>query len=108
MRKYVNMWISSYFQKILNLKMGENKVSKQTIGFIGTGVMGKSMAAHLLKAGHPLHVYTRTKAKAEQLIQQGAIWENSVADVARAADVVITIIGTPKDVEDVYFGVNGI
>lgn len=83
-------------------------MSKQTIGFIGTGVMGSSMAHHLLKAGHPLHVYTRTKKKAEPLIEEGAIWEDSVAELAKKVEIVITIIGTPKDVEEVYFGEGGL
>lgn len=83
-------------------------MSKQTIGFIGIGVMGKSMAGHLLKAGYPLHIYTRTKEKANELVEDGAIWEESVANIARVADVVITIIGTPQDVEEVYFGENGL
>src|SRR5699024_3620339 len=69
---------------------------KQTIGFVGTGLMGKSMASHLQNAGYPLHVYRRTK------------WENSVAELAAKADVIISIIGTPKDVEDVYLGSDGI
>lgn len=83
-------------------------MSKQTIGFVGTGVMGSSMAHHLLKAGHPLHVYTRTKKKAEPLIEEGAIWEDSVAELAKKVEIVITIIGTPKDVEEVYFGEDGL
>lgn len=66
------------------------------------------MAGHLLKAGYPLHVYTRTKEKANELVEDGAIWEESVAHIARVADVVITIIGTPQDVEEVYFGENGL
>lgn len=98
------------------MKCGENirrlqrgiYMSKQTIGFIGIGVMGKSMAGHLLKAGYPLHIYTRTKEKANELVEDGAIWEESVANIARVADVVITIIGTPQDVEEVYFGENGL
>lgn len=82
--------------------------TKQVIGFIGTGVMGKHMASHLLQAGHPLHVYTRTKEKAQALLDAGAHWEQSVADVAKKADVVITMVGYPTDVEEVYFGENGI
>lgn len=81
---------------------------KETIGFIGTGLMGKSMASHLQNAGYPLHVYTRTKEKAEDLIDKGAKWENSVAELAAKADIIISIIGTPKDVEDVYLGSDGI
>ncbi|AUI36001.1 oxidoreductase [[Bacillus] caldolyticus] len=80
----------------------------KTIGFIGLGVMGKSMARHLLKAGYPLLVYTRTKEKAEDLLQEGAVWKETVADLAREADVVITMVGDPHDVEQVYFGEGGI
>ncbi len=78
------------------------------IGFIGTGVMGKSMAGHLQDAGYTLHVYNRTKSKAEDLIAKGATWEESVGAVARAADVIITIVGYPQDVEEVYLGSDGI
>ncbi len=80
----------------------------QTIGMIGTGVMGKSMAQHILKNGYEVVVYTRTKAKADELIASGAVWKASVADVAKVADIIITMIGTPKDVEEVYYGDNGI
>ncbi|AST00115.1 MULTISPECIES: NAD(P)-dependent oxidoreductase [Geobacillus] len=80
----------------------------KTIGFIGLGVMGKSMARHLLKAGYPLLVYTRTREKAEGLLQEGAVWKEMVADLARESDVVITMVGYPHDVEQVYFGEGGI
>ncbi|MEH7523472.1 NAD(P)-dependent oxidoreductase, partial [Bacillus sp. JJ1503] len=78
------------------------------IGFIGTGVMGKSMAGHLLHAGYPLIVYSRTKTKAEDLIAKGAEWTNSPKDVAEKANVIITMVGYPSDVEEVYLGENGI
>ncbi|MDM5340883.1 NAD(P)-dependent oxidoreductase [Fictibacillus enclensis] len=81
---------------------------KKTVGFVGTGVMGKSMAAHLLKAGHPVHIYTRTKEKAEDLIKQGAQWKETVAEVAQTSQVVISMVGYPSDVEEVYFGEKGI
>ncbi|MCC5850861.1 MAG: NAD(P)-dependent oxidoreductase, partial [Verrucomicrobia bacterium] len=80
----------------------------KTIGFIGTGVMGKSMAGHLLAAGHPLRVYTRTKAKASDLLQKGAVWEDSPGALAANCDIVITIVGMPADVEEVYFGDQGL
>jgi 3-hydroxyisobutyrate dehydrogenase len=80
----------------------------KTIGFIGLGVMGKSMARHLLKAGYPLLVYTRTKEKANDLIEEGAVWKETVAELAKEADVVITMVGYPQDVEEVYFGDEGI
>ena len=79
-----------------------------TIGFIGLGVMGQSMAGHLLKAGYSLVVYNRTKEKANALIEAGAKWSDTVADVAKKSDVIITIVGYPKDVEEVYLGAEGI
>lgn len=88
--------------------MNVSMSSKQTIGFIGTGVMGSSMAHHLLQAGHPLHIFTRTKEKAEELLDSGAIWEDSIAALAAKVDVIITMVGYPSDVEEVYFGDDGI
>ncbi|MTW85583.1 NAD-binding protein [Virgibacillus dakarensis] len=79
-----------------------------TIGFIGTGVMGKSMAENLMNAGYTLSVYTRTKEKAQLLLDNGAAWKNTVAELAKGADVVISMVGYPQDVEAVYFGENGI
>jgi len=84
--------------------MKENTI----IGFIGTGVMGKSMAHHLLKAGYELYVYTRTKEKAEELLNQGAKWADTPKELAQHANVIITMIGYPKDVEDIYLGEQGL
>ncbi|OAS86661.1 MULTISPECIES: NAD(P)-dependent oxidoreductase [Metabacillus] len=81
---------------------------KPTVGFIGLGVMGNSMANHILKAGYPLTVYTRTKEKAEELLKVGARWKDSVNELSKASDIIITMIGYPKDVEEVYLGQNGI
>lgn len=81
---------------------------KQTVGFIGTGIMGKSMAGHLMRAGYPLNVYNRTKSKAEELIDRGANWCNSVSSLAKSSDIIITIVGFPSDVEEVYLSENGI
>lgn len=78
------------------------------IGFIGTGIMGKSMAGHLMAAGHTLHVYNRTRSKAEGLLARGAQWFDSPTALAKASDVIITIIGYPKDVEAMYLGESGI
>ncbi len=78
------------------------------IGWIGTGVMGSSMCGYLLKAGHTLTVYTRTKTKAESLLEQGASWANTPMEVAHQADIVFTIVGFPPDVREVYFGDNGL
>lgn len=78
------------------------------VGFIGIGVMGNSMANHLMEAGFPLVTYTRTKSKAEELIQNGAVWKDSIAEVAKAANVIITMVGYPNDVEEVYFHEKGL
>lgn len=82
--------------------------NKPIIGFIGIGVMGRSMAGHLLSAGYPLHVYNRTQSKAQDLIDRGAQWQDSPGKVAAEADVIITIVGFPNDVEAVYLGEDGI
>jgi 3-hydroxyisobutyrate dehydrogenase len=79
-----------------------------TVGFIGLGVMGKSMAGHILGSGYPLVVYTRTKDKAAELLEKGAEWADSLKEVAKKANVIITIVGTPSDVEEVYLGEKGL
>ena len=78
------------------------------ISFVGIGVMGKSMVRNLMKAGHKVHVYSRRKVSAEEVVQEGAVWHDTLAGCAAAADMVITIVGYPKDVEEVYFGEGGI
>lgn len=78
------------------------------IGFIGIGVMGQSMARHLMNKGYEVAVYTRTKEKAQGIIEEGAKWCESVAECAKGRDVVITMVGYPKDVEEVYFGESGV
>ncbi len=83
-------------------------MSKETIAFIGTGVMGRSMAGHLLKAGYPVNVYNRTKSRTDELVAAGATWCDSPGAAATEADIIITIVGFPKDVEEVYLGENGI
>ncbi|WP_370622717.1 NAD(P)-dependent oxidoreductase [Paraliobacillus ryukyuensis] len=80
----------------------------KNIGFVGIGVMGKSMAALLMKAGYHVSVFTRTKAKAASLLEQGAIWKASIKELAKTADVIISIVGYPKDVEEIYYGNDGI
>lgn len=78
------------------------------IGFIGTGVMGSSIVKHLLKAGYPVNVYNRTKSKTDELVSLGAVWYENPAAVTEKSDIVFTIVGYPKDVEETYFGENGI
>lgn len=78
------------------------------IAFIGIGVMGESMARHLMKSGYALNIYTRTKAKATRLIEEGAHWYDSVNACIKGCEVIITMVGYPKDIEEVYFGEEGI
>lgn len=78
------------------------------IGFIGTGVMGNAICLNLLKADHQLWVYNRTKSKTDNLVEKGATWCETPKAVVEQADVIFSIVGFPKDVEQVYFGDNGI
>lgn len=73
------------------------------IGFIGVGIMGRSMVRNLMKAGYEVHIYARTKAKVEDVISEGAVFHDSIADCVKDRDAVITIVGFPQDVEEVYF-----
>ncbi|MFX3617636.1 MAG: NAD(P)-dependent oxidoreductase [Sporolactobacillus sp.] len=82
-------------------------MSVKLIGFIGTGVMGRGMIHNLMKKGYSVQVYNRTKSKADELVADGAVWKASPAEATENADVVITMVGYPKDVEAVYFD-NGI
>ncbi len=84
--------------------LNENTV----VGFIGIGVMGKSMASHILSKGYKVLAYTRTKEKAADLVAQGAIWKQSAGEVADEANVIITMVGYPHDVEDIYLSDNGL
>lgn len=81
---------------------------KTKVGFIGTGVMGKSMARHLMKAEYQVFVYTRTKEKAMDLLEEGAIWRENAAELASEADIIITMVGYPNDVEEIYLGEDGL
>ncbi len=78
------------------------------IGFIGVGIMGKSMVRNLMKAGYEVYIYSRTKSKAEDVISEGAIWCDTVAEAAKGRDAVISIVGYPQDVIEIYFGPDGI
>lgn len=78
------------------------------IGFVGLGIMGKSMTRNLMKAGYELHIYARTKAKVEDVISEGAVFHDSVGLCAAEVEAMISIVGYPADVEEVYFGENGI
>lgn len=78
------------------------------IGWIGTGVMGASMCSHLMDAGYQATISTRTKSKAQPLIDKGATWSDSPKAVAEASDVVFTIVGFPADVREVILGEQGV
>jgi 3-hydroxyisobutyrate dehydrogenase len=77
------------------------------VGWIGTGVMGRSMCGHLLAAGFSVTVFNRSKAKADALISAGAAWAESPRHVAANSDVVFSIVGYPSDVREVLLGADG-
>jgi 3-hydroxyisobutyrate dehydrogenase len=78
------------------------------LGWIGTGVMGRSMCSHLLKAGYRLSIYNRSQEKMNDLIQAGAVGCSSPKEVATKSDVVFSMVGYPKDVEEVLLGESGV
>jgi len=78
------------------------------VGWIGTGVMGSSMCGHLLAAGHEMRVFNRTRSSADSLVEAGAIWCDSPAEVAAGSEVTFTIVGYPADVRAVILGPDGV
>lgn len=80
----------------------------EKIGFIGTGVMGASIVKHLLGAGFELYVYNRTKSKTDELVELGAEWKDTPLEIAQESDLTFTMVGFPEDVEEVYFGEEGV
>jgi len=80
----------------------------KNIGWIGTGVMGRSMCSHLIDKGFHVSIYNRTKDAAAGLIEKGASWCNSPSEVAGKSEAVFSIVGYPADVEEVVLGENGI
>jgi 3-hydroxyisobutyrate dehydrogenase len=80
---------------------------KTRVGFIGTGVMGQSMCRHIMNAGYGMTVSTRTKSKAQSLIDAGAVWADTPKAVAEKSDVVFAIVGFPSDVREVFLGEKG-
>ena len=83
-------------------------MANERIGWIGVGVMGRSMCGHLLKAGYPVSVFTRTREKAADLLAAGASWCGTPREVAQKSSVTFTMVGFPSDVEEVYLGGDGI
>lgn len=80
----------------------------KNIGFIGIGIMGKSMVRNLMKNGFEVSIFARNKGKVLDVIEEGAKFYSTIKDCVKNCDAVITIVGFPKDVEEVYFGDNGI
>lgn len=77
------------------------------VGFIGLGIMGSRMAANLQKAGHTLTIFNRTREKAERLLANGASWAESPAELAKNAEVVVTMLAHPEAVEQAALGEEG-
>src|SRR5690348_5252299 len=81
--------------------------STTRIGWIGTGIMGASMCGHLMAAGHPATIFTRTRSRAEPLLARGASWADTPRAVAAVSDVIFTMVGYPADVREVILGPDG-
>jgi 3-hydroxyisobutyrate dehydrogenase len=81
--------------------------NRMQVAWVGTGVMGSSMAGHLLRAGHGVRVHSRTRAKAEALLAAGATWAESPAEAGDGADVAFAMVGFPDEVEAVFLGARG-
>lgn len=88
--------------------MNKFSAEKPVLGWIGTGVMGSSMLAHLLDEGYESYVYTRTGSKAKGSTDKGAVWCDSVAGVAQKATLIFTMVGIPADVRQVYLSPGGL
>lgn len=86
----------------MSFNLAPVKAGVTKIGWIGTGVMGKSMVSHLMKAGFECHVYNRTASKASDLVAQGAVLVSTPAEMAKNVDIVFSIVGYPSDVENVF------
>ncbi len=78
------------------------------IGFIGIGVMGEAIVRNMMKQGLNVNVYNRTKSKTAELVKEGAVWQDSPAEITASSDIIFTMVGFPKDVESIYFEENGI
>ena len=82
--------------------------NKERVGVVGLGIMGKPMAANLMKAGFSVTVYNRTAAKADELRSEGAAVASSPKEVAESSDITITMVSDSPDVEEVILGPNGV
>jgi 3-hydroxyisobutyrate dehydrogenase len=88
--------------------LGFGDVGATRIGWIGTGVMGTSMCGHLIDAGYRMTVYSRTRERAQPLLDKGAAWADTPGLVTKDADVVFTMVGYPADVREVILGRMGV
>ena len=85
------------------------KLDKKTkIGWIGTGVMGKSMCSQLMQAGYTCYLFNRTKSKTDELVRKGAIWLDTPREICQYADIIFTMVGFPEDVNMVYYDMDGL
>ena len=110
-KQYENTGLEPCIEEIIKdilCNEGKEKQMLKKIGFIGVGIMGKSMVRNLMKTGYELHIYARTKAKVDDVISEGAIFHESIKECVPGCDAVITIVGFPRDVEEVYFDEGGI
>jgi len=83
-------------------------MSTPRLGWVGTGVMGLSMCGHLMAKGYPMTIYSRTKSRAQALLDRGAVWADTPGAVAERSDIIFTIVGLPTDVREVYQQKGGI
>ena len=98
-----------YFRQVCReISEGGNSMEKLRIGWIGAGVMGNPMCGHVMKGGHTVSLFTRTKSKAENLIQKGARWFGTPREVAEQSEIVFTMVSHPHDVEAVVLGPDGV
>ena len=93
----------TYHRRVSSIEAGSTR-----IGWVGTGVMGGSMCGHLIAAGYATTVNSRTRARAEPLLDQGAAWAQTPAEVAAEADVTFTMVGYPADVREVILSEHGV
>ncbi len=81
---------------------------KESIGFIGLGIMGRGMVMNLLQSGFDVHIWNRTSSRMDLLVSKGASASSDPADVASKSTIIITCVSNTRDVEEVVFGELGI
>src|SRR5438132_10646418 len=90
-----------------NMSLGTIAPGKTKLGWIGAGVMGRSMCGHLLDRGFEISIYSRTKSKTDALVQKGAKWADSPRAIAEKSEIIFCIVGFPADVREVRLGSEG-